>query len=221
MKLQPKLLPKYQPKLQPKPQPKSLPTFPPIRTLSICCATAGLCTLLAFSGCDRHATQAEKAEAAQAAAQKQQLADEAVAARRGIHAADARLDQLPPPYRTRYAQVRTIQSWSNPFLLVGRKTVTLRFANPQGLTSLPNRILPSQTLSNAGPQKSEITLQLIDLPEALAALPDESWPYGRVVAVDEDPSTPRRDRPQMRRNVEAVMALLNDLDVVADEWPTR
>ena len=177
--------------------------------------------LLAFSGCDRHATQAEKAEAAQAAAQKQQLADEAAAARRGIHAADARLDQLPPPYRTRYAQVHTIQSWANPFLLVGRKTITLRCANPQGLTHLPNNVLPAQTLRSVGPQKSEITLQLIDLPEALAALPDESWQYGRVVAVDEDPATPRRERPQMRRNVEAVMALLNDLDVVAYEWPGR
>jgi hypothetical protein len=184
-------------------------------------ATAGLCVLLAVSGCDRHATQAEKAEAAQAAAQKQQLADEAAAARRGMHAAEAHLDQLPPPYRSRYVQVRTVQTWANPFLLVGRKTITMRFANPQGLAYLPNKVVPGEALRGVGPQKSAVTLQLIDLPEALAALPDESWQYGRVVAVDEDPATPRRERPQMRRNVEAVMALLNDLDVVAYEWPGR
>jgi hypothetical protein len=184
-------------------------------------ATAGLCVLLAVSGCDRHATQAEKAEAAQAAAQKQKLADEAAAARRGMHAAEAHLDQLPPPYRSRYVQVRTVQTWANPFLLVGRKTITMRFANPQGLAYLPNKVVPGEALRGVGPQKSAVTLQLIDLPEALAALPDESWQYGRVVAVDEDPATPRRERPQMRRNVEAVMALLNDLDVVAYEWPGR
>jgi hypothetical protein len=184
-------------------------------------ATIGLCALLAFSGCDRHATQAEKAEAAQAAAQKQQLADEASAARRGIHAAEAHLDQLPPPYRSRYVQVHTVQNWANPFLLVGRKTITMRFVNLQNFSNLPNKVLPNQPLRKVGPQKSELTLQLIDLPEALAALPEESWQYGRVVAVDEDPSTPRRERPQMRRNVEAVMALLNDLDVVAYEWPGR
>jgi hypothetical protein len=184
-------------------------------------AAAGLGAALLLSGCDQHASQAEKAAAAQAAAEKQQEADEAVAARRGIHAAEARLDQLPPPYRSRYVQVHTMQTWQNPFLLVGRKSITMRFMNVQGFSTLPDKVLPTQTVRSVGPQRGEMTLRLIDLPEALAALPEESWQYGRVVAVDEDPATPRRDRPQMRRNVEAVMALLNDLDVVAYEWPGR
>ncbi len=195
--------------------------FPMNSPTKLIWATAGLCTLLVVSGCDRHATQAEKQQAAQAAAQKQQLADEAAAAKRGIHAAEAHLDQLPPPYRTRYTQVRTMQNWANPFLLVGQKNITMRFVNLQGFANLPNRVLPNEPLRKAGPQKSEIALRLIDLPEALASLPEESWQYGRVVAVDEDPATLRRERPQMRRNVEAVMALLNDLDVVAYEWPGR
>jgi hypothetical protein len=118
-------------------------------------------------------------------------------------------------------QVHTMQTWQNPFLLVGRKSITMRFMNVQGFSTLPDKVLPTQTVRSVGPQRGEMTLRLIDLPEALAALPEESWQYGRVVAVDEDPATPRRDRPQMRRNVEAVMALLNDLDVVAYEWPGR
>ncbi len=170
-----------------------------------------------IAGCTEHATEADKAAAAQQAAQRQQQADEAVAARKGIQAAEAQLAQLPPPSKARYLQVRSPETWGNPFLIVGRKTITLRvlFAG----SSLPNGVLPQTTLTAAGEGKRELSLRLIDLPEALGALPEGSWPYGRVVAVEEDPATPRKERPQMRRNVEAVMAMLNDLDVVADEWP--
>ncbi len=186
------------------------------------------CTLaLAFlAGCTttEHATEADKAAAAQAAAAhtaaaRQQQADEAAAARKGIQAAEAQLAELPPPSKGRYLQVHTSEAWNNPFLVVGRKTITLRVAFPANLEKLPNNVLPQTPLTPAGPNKRELTLRLIDLPEALAALEEESWPYGRVVAVEEEPGLPRKERPQMRRNVEAVMAMLNDLDVVANEWP--
>ena len=62
---------------------------------------------------------------------------------------------------------------------------------------------------------------MADVPEALAALPAGSWAYGRVVAVEEDPSTTRPDRVAMRRNVEAMMQMLNDLGIVVDEWPNN
>ncbi len=178
-----------------------------------------LLLVLAVSGCTEHASEADKAAAAQAAAQRQQQADEAVAARKGIRAAEAQLAQLPPPSKGRYLQVHTVEAWNNPFLVVGRKGITLRIAFPANMTVLPNGVLPQARLQAAGPNKRELTMRLIDLPEVLAALGEESWPYGRVVAVEEDPQTPRKERPQMRRNVEAVMAMLNDLDVVANEWP--
>ncbi len=176
------------------------------------------CALL-LPGCTEHATEADKAAAAQAAAARQQQADEAAAARKGIQAAEAQLALLPPPAKGRYLQVRSVDGWSNPFLVVGRKAITLRVAMPPGMTALPNGVLPAVRLVPAGAGKGELTLRLIDVPEALAALPEQCWPYGRVVAVEEDPGTPRKERPQMRRNVEAAMAMLNDLDVVADEWP--
>ena len=180
-----------------------------------------LAIALPLAGCNQHASEQDKAEAAQAAAAKQQLADEAAAARKGISAAEGQLAQLPPPAKARYLQVRSAEGWSNPFLLVGRRSITLRVVlSDAGMAEagkLPNSPFAAD-LRVVG-NKRELTLRLIDLPEALAALPEASWPYGRVVAVEEDPATPRKERPQMRRNLEAVMALLNDLDVVADEWP--
>ena len=173
-----------------------------------------LAVVFMLAGCTEHATEADKAAAAQQAATRQQQADEAAAARKGIRAAESRLAQLPSPAKGRYLQVRSAEVWSNPFLVVGRRNITLRVVLP------PDAALPNGLQSQpAGPAKRELTLRLIDLPEALAALPEQSWSYGRVVAVDEDPTTSRKERPQMRRNLEAVMAMLNDLDVVVDEWP--
>lgn len=182
--------------------------------------------LSGMMGCTEHATEADKATAARDAATRQQQQDDAAAARKGIAAAEGQLAQLPPPAKGRYLQVRTVDGWKNPFLIVSRKSVTLRFVDPRNATdgaadTLPNGVLPNQKLIAVGPGRKQIVLRLIDLPEALAALPEGSWEYGRVVAVDEDPTTTRTERPQMRRNVEAVMALLNDLDVVVDEWPNN
>ncbi len=183
------------------------------------CRRAALALALAalLTGCTEHAGEADKAAAARQAAQRQQQADQAIAARKGIQAAEGQLAQLPPPSKARYLQVRSSEAWGNPFLIVGRKSITLRVALAGD--SLPNGVLPQARRTSAGGNKRELNLRIIDLPEALAALPEESWPYGRVVAVEEDPATPRKERPQMRRNVEAVMAMLNDLDVVVDEWP--
>jgi hypothetical protein len=62
-------------------------------------------------------------------------------------------------------------------------------------------------------------VRLSDLPDALGALPQEEWPYGRVVAVEEDPAETRSNRLQVRRNVEATMQILNNLGIVIYEWP--
>jgi len=56
------------------------------------------------------------------------------------------------------------------------------------------------------------------LPQALASLSPEVWPYGRVVAIEESPAAPRKERVAIRRNVEATIQILNDLGVVVDEW---
>ena len=52
-------------------------------------------------------------------------------------------------------------------------------------------------------RKQELDVRLADLPNALSAVPQGSWPYGRVVAVEETPIETKADRPAVRRNVEA------------------
>jgi hypothetical protein len=126
------------------------------------------------------------------------------------------LDQIPPPSKSRYLAIHTKESWGNPFLIVGKKTVTLRMMYPEGPQSA---VAPGEMMHPAGARKRELDLRLADLPEALATLPEEAWPYGRVIALEEDPLALRADRIQVRRNVEAVIQTLNDLGVVVYEWP--
>ena len=126
------------------------------------------------------------------------------------------LDQIPPPAKSRYMAIHTRESWGNPFLIVGKKTVTLRLMYPEGPQS---QIAPGSLMHPSGARKRELVLRLSELPEALAALPEDSWPYGRVIALEEDPIAPRTDRIQVRRNVETTIQVLNDLGVVVYEWP--
>jgi len=126
------------------------------------------------------------------------------------------LDQIPPPAKNRYMAIHTRESWGNPFLIVGKKTVTLRIMYPEPPQS---NLAPGNLMHPANARKRELELRLSDLPEALAAVPEDSWPYGRVVAVEEDPVTARADRVQVRRNVETTIQVLNDLGVVVYEWP--
>jgi hypothetical protein len=125
------------------------------------------------------------------------------------------LDEIPPPAKSRYMAIRTRESWGNPFLIVGKKTVNLRIMYPEPPQS---SIAPGNLMHPPNARKRELDLRLSDLPEALAALPQEAWPYGRVIAVEEDPAAPRTDRIQVRRNVEATIQMLNDLGVVVYEW---
>lgn len=126
------------------------------------------------------------------------------------------LDQIPPPAKSRYLAIHTRESWGNPFLIVGKKTVTLRIMYPEPPHS---DLAPGTLMQPANARKRELSLRLSELPEALAALPQEAWPYGRVIAVEEDPVAVRADRIQVRRNVETTIQLLNDLGVVVYEWP--
>jgi hypothetical protein len=67
-------------------------------------------------------------------------------------------------------------------------------------------------------RKQEIDVRIADLPQALASLSPDVWPYGRVVAIEESPTAPKAERVAVRRNVEATIQILNDLGVVVDEW---
>jgi hypothetical protein len=125
------------------------------------------------------------------------------------------LEEIPPPSKHLYVNVRSTDAWQNPFLTVHRDSLTLRVIFPQQTTSA----LDAGTLLHpAAARRQELEIRMADLPEALSAVPDFAWPYGRVVAIEESPAASRQDRPQVRRNVEQAIRIVNDLDVVVDEW---
>ncbi len=167
------------------------------------------CLLAAFiTGCTKPASQPLPEAAAQASQQAhaEQVAKET---------ASQQIDQIPPPAKSRYLAIHTQESWANPFLVVGRQTVHLRVIMPD---ANPSAYGTGTMLRPADARKQELDVRLADLPNALAAVPQGAWPYGRVVAVEETQVTTKADRPQVRRNVEATIQMLNDLGIVVDEW---
>ena len=89
----------------------------------------------------------------------------------------------------------------------------------QGVANGADSTPGADLLHPAAARRRVLDLRLSDLPEALAALPENTWPYGRVIAVEEDPLAARPDRAQVRSNLEGTMQVLNDLGIVVDEWP--
>jgi len=126
------------------------------------------------------------------------------------------LESIPLPSKTVYMVIHTRQSWTNPFLIVGKSSVNLSMLYPNlGPASMPG----DSILRPLAARRREMDVRLSDLPEAITALPENAWPFGRVVAVEEDPNAAPPDRLQVRRNVEATLQILNDLGVVAYDWP--
>jgi hypothetical protein len=125
------------------------------------------------------------------------------------------LDQIPPPSKNRYLSVHSQDAYGNPFLVVHPQTVTLNILYRD---QDPNAFTGGGLLRPVKARKQEIDVRLADLPNALASLPADVWPYGRVVAIEESPTAPKAERVAIRRNVEATIQLLNDLGVVVDEW---
>jgi hypothetical protein len=159
---------------------------------------------MVLTGCTHPATPSA-AETRAIAAQQQQ---EAAAARQ-------QLEMIPPPSKTRYLAVKSLTAWENPYVTVQGGMVTLHVmladANPSKL-GLGGMLRP------AGARRQDLNVRVEDLAAALNAVPESSWPYGRVVAVEEAHEVPVSARPVVRRNMEAVMKSLSDLGVVVYEW---
>jgi hypothetical protein len=153
------------------------------------------------------------------------VAQDAVKAERQAQAAATLLDQqraalalIPLPTKSMYIDVREPGAWANPFLTVDADTLNLRITLAD---ANPSTIGKGTMLRPQAARRQEMQLRPADLTQALVALPPGAWRYGRVIAVAESPMASPKDRPQLRRNVEAVIQQLNDLGLVVDEWPTR
>jgi len=165
------------------------------------CVAAALCLLspLAFTGCNR-----ASATGTHAAASPQEM-----------EAARQQMESIPLPSKSRYLAVRTLTAWENPYLTVQDNMVTLHvtMADPN-----PSDIGQGGMLRPVGARRQDLNVRVSDLPAALNAVPENTWPYGRVIAIEEAHDIPAADRPQVRRTTEAVIKSLSDLGVVVYEW---
>ena len=130
----------------------------------------------------------------------------------------AALAQIPLPTKSVYVDVQEPAAWANPFLTVDADTLNLRIT----LTDANRSPIGKGTmLRPQAARRQQMQLRPADIIQALVALPPAAWRYGRVIAVAESPQASPKDRPKIRRNVEAIIQQLNDLGIVVDEWPTR
>ena len=129
----------------------------------------------------------------------------------------AQLAAIPLPTKSLYVDVHEPSAWNNPFISVGPEMISLRIMLADANTS---SIGEGTMLRPVAARRQEVQLHIGDLDDAVSAIPASAWPYGRVIAVAESPSE-AKDRPKVRRNVEAAIQQLNDLGIVVDEWPAH
>jgi hypothetical protein len=161
----------------------------------------------AVVGVAQHAVNAE---------QQAQQAAQAAATQRDQQR--AQLARIPLPTKSLYVDVHEPGAWANPFLSADADWLTLRVTM---VDANPSTLGQGTMLRPDAARRQEVQLRPADLADALIALPPGAWRYGRVVAVAESPLASRKDRPKVRRNVEAAIQQLNDLGVVVEEWPSR
>jgi hypothetical protein len=159
---------------------------------------------IALTGCTRTASSSV-AETKAIAAEEQQE----------INLARQQMELIPPPSKTRYMAVKSLNLWENPYLTVQGAMVTLHVVQADANTT---DLGVGGMLRPMGARRQELNVRVNDLPTALNAIPQNYWPYGRVVAVEEAHEVPVSARPEVRRNVEKVIKTLNDLGVVVYEW---
>jgi hypothetical protein len=120
------------------------------------------------------------------------------------------LDMIPPPSKSRFMAVHTTESWENPSITVQPGMLELRV-----MLADPNPSLGSGgMLRPVAARQQELNISLDKLDEAVSAIPQSAWPYGRVISVEEPANTPRSAEPQVRRNLEVTVRELNDLGIV-------
>lgn len=127
----------------------------------------------------------------------------------------AQLETIPPPSKTRFMSVKSLTSWENPYLTVQDSMLTLHVMLADANTS---QLGQGGMLRPVGARRQDLTIRMGELAGALNAVPQSAWPYGRVIAVEEAHNAPTGARPQVRRNMEAVMKTLGELGVVVYEW---
>jgi len=177
----------------------------------------GLILAVAFVACHKEEQAVVGvAQTAVHAEHQAQAAAQASASRRDQQRAALAL--IPLPTKSLYVDVHEPGAWVNPFLSVEADALDLRITMAD---ANPSPVGQGTMLRPEAARRQEVQLRPSDLVEAVVALPPGAWRYGRVIAVAEAPGANRKDRPKIRRNVEAAIQQLNDIGIVVEEWPAR
>ena len=156
-----------------------------------------------LTGCHGHGLPTAATEQARAAQHAEQNAL--------LNSLRDQLNQIPPPTKSRFMAVHTMDAWENPSITVqpGMLTLHVLMADPIPQAGAGGMLRP------LGARRQELNIALDKLGDAGAAIPASAWPYGRVIAVEEAHKTPAAGLPAVRRSMEAAVGTLSDLGVVS------
>lgn len=157
-----------------------------------------------LTGCTRTSTPSQAEMRAIAAEQQEEAAQ-----------AKQEMEAIPLPSKAQYMAVKSLNLWQNPYLTVQGGMVTVHVTLADANTSDLGK---GGLLRPMGARRRDLNVRLNELSAALNAIPQTSWPYGRVIAVEEAHEVPVSARPQVRRNMETVVNTLNNLGIVVYDW---
>lgn len=108
-------------------------------------------------------------------------------------------NRVPPPDPNKYVSVRDASDWQNPYLTVQANEIHVR---------------PTSTATEAP------TMSPGDVVAYLEKLPPIAWPYGLVVAVQENGLRNPGDDVPIKKNREELVRLLEKAGIKVDLWPS-
>jgi hypothetical protein len=108
-------------------------------------------------------------------------------------------NRIPPPDANKYRSVRDARDWQNPYLMVKANGIDAR---------------PISAATEAP------TMSPVEVVAYLEKLPPMEWPYGLVVAVQENGVRARGDDARIKRNKEELVRLLEKAGIKVDLWPS-
>jgi len=108
-------------------------------------------------------------------------------------------NRIPPADPAKYRSVADAREWQNPYLIVQAKGIDARPIS--AATETP-------------------TMPPADVVAYLDKLPSIAWPYGLVVAVQENGLRAPVDDARIKRNREELVRLLEKAGVKVELWPS-
>jgi hypothetical protein len=106
-------------------------------------------------------------------------------------------NRIPPPDANKYRSVRDARDWRNPYLMVQANGIRPASAAMETPTMSPAEVVAY-----------------------LEKLPSIAWPYGLVVAVQENGVRARGDTAKIETNREELLRRLKEAGVRAELWPS-